>query len=416
MWSLSFWVIGNTPTGVVDMGTTPFGPNQPNILLHATALNDLLQDSAIRRTGRRGDALALLLVPLLMAVSGRFAKKRSLFLFWIAGTAGILALGLATLFKMNVLVAAVTTATLWTAATVVELARRHTQELVARQRLRSTMALYFSPRVLDDVLANPGSLEPKNVEITVLLTDLRNSTPLAERLGAEGMLRLLNRVFEVQTRAAFAEDGSLERPVGDQFLAYWNAPEPQPDATDRALRAALAMIEWLEDLRTRLEPQIAELFGYGVGLHAGSALMGNVGSAPFFHYGLVGDLINATARIEGLTKHYGVPLIITREVYARLSAPPPARVLDHVIVKGKSTPLELLEVRHQSNAARFSEIAADYDAAFACYQGGDFAAAVERFRKCSAEDRPSALLAERARVLAAHPPPDWSGVFRMEDK
>ena len=176
------------------------------------------------------------------------------------------------------------------------------------------------------------------------------------------------------------------------------------------------MIDGLEDLRVTLEPQIAGLFGYGVGLHAGSALMGNIGSAPFFHYGLVGDLINATARIEGLTKHYGVPLIITREVYAKLSAPPPARVLDHVIVKGKSTPLELLEVRHRSNDAHFARIAESYEAAFACYRRGDFAAATVRFCKLAAEDRPSALLAERAQALAAHPPADWSGVFRMERK
>ena len=96
-----------------------------------------------------------------------------------------------------------------------------------RQRLRNTMGLYFSPRVLKDVLENPGRLEPKRVEITVLLTDCTNSTALAERLGTEGMLNLLNRIFTVENSAVFAEDGSMEKPVGDQFLAYWGAPDPQ---------------------------------------------------------------------------------------------------------------------------------------------------------------------------------------------
>src|SRR5204863_4342307 len=178
--------------------------------------------------------------------------------------------------------------------------------------------LYFSPRVLKDVLENPGSLEPKRVEITVLLTDLRNSTALAEQLGTEGMLELLNRIFTVENGAVFAEDGSLENPVGDQFLAYWGAPEAQANASDRALRAALALIDGLESLRETLEPPTRELFGYGVALHAGQSLIANIGSSQFFHYGVIGDLINATARVESLTKYYGVVGLATREVHDRL--------------------------------------------------------------------------------------------------
>ncbi len=408
--------IGNTATGIADLGSTSFGPNQPHVLLHATALNDLLQNAALRRTGRAGDALALLAVPLLLAAAGWCRGKRWLLLLWAAGIAGILALGLALIFRCGWVPATATTAALWTAAVIVELGRRHTLELAERQRIRSTMGLYFSPRVLDDVLENPGRLEPRQVEITALMTDLRNSTPLAEMLGADGMLALLNRVFAVETRAVFAEEGSLENPVGDQFLAYWGAPEPQPDAADRALRAACALIEGMRQLEATFEPRVRELFGYGVALHAGSALMGNIGSEQFFHYGLVGDLINATARVESLTKHYGVLLILTREAHAKLSAPPPARVLDRVIVKGRSTALELLEVPHPCSPVGFPEMAAHYAEAFALYQRGAFAEAATRFGVLAAADRPSALLAERCRAFAASPPADWTGIYRLDAK
>ena len=101
--------------------------------------------------------------------------------------------------RLNLVLPSVTTASLWTLATVLEIARRHTTELAQRQRLRNTMGLYFSPRVLEVVLANPGSMEPRRAEVTLLLTDLRNSTPLAERLGPKAMFELLNRVFEAQT-------------------------------------------------------------------------------------------------------------------------------------------------------------------------------------------------------------------------
>lgn len=183
-------LIGNTATGIADLGTTSFGPNQPHVLLHATALNDLVQDTAMRRTGRWADALALLAVLPLLAAAGWCRSKRHLLLLWLAGIAGILTAGFVLIFQCGWVAA---TAALWTAAVIVELGRRHTMELAARQRLRDTIGQYFSPRVLNDVLENPGRLEPRRVEIAALLTDLRNSTPLAELLGADGMLALLRR-------------------------------------------------------------------------------------------------------------------------------------------------------------------------------------------------------------------------------
>jgi adenylate cyclase len=406
----------NTTTGVADLGTTSFGPNQPQVLLHATALNDLLEDAPMRRTGRSSDALALLAVPVLVGVCGGRRHKRWLLLLWAMGCASIVSIGLALIFRFGWVPATVTTATLWTVAMVVELGRRHTLELAGRQRLRSTMGLYFSPRVLRDVLENPGRLEPKRVEITVLLTDLRNSTPLAELFGADHMLELLNRVFAVQTRAVFGEEGSLERPVGDQFLAYWGAPEPQPDAADRAMRAAFALVRGMRQLKETLELQVRELFGYGVALHAGSSLIGNIGSDQFFHYGLVGDLINAAARVESLTKYYGVLLIVTREFHDKLNAPPPVRTLDRVIVKGRTTVLDLLEVRHPFSPENFAEVAKRYGEAFALYQRGSFAEAACLFSALAPDDPPSRVLAARCTMFAGQAPGEWAGIFKMETK
>ena len=90
-------------------------------------------------------------------------------------------------------------------------------ERLERVKLRHTMGLYFSPRVLEAVLADPGSMDARKADVTLLLTDLRNSTPLAETLGPKGMFELLNRVFEVQTKAIMGEEGNLEHFLGDQF-------------------------------------------------------------------------------------------------------------------------------------------------------------------------------------------------------
>jgi CHASE2 domain-containing sensor protein len=177
--------VGYVATGSGDLGSTVFGSYEPKIYLHSTALNDLMQSRWLQRSGRFGDALWICSA-LLVLVGAHFCRSKwSLVLWWVLGVAGVLAVAGALLLRMNLVVPSVAAVSLWTLATVLEIARRHTSELAQRQRLRHTMGLYFSPRVLNDVLKNPGHLEPKRLEITVLLTDLRNSTALAELLGTD---------------------------------------------------------------------------------------------------------------------------------------------------------------------------------------------------------------------------------------
>ena len=153
-----------------------------------------------------------------------------LLIIWIVGVLVCCALSALLILKTGHVVGLMNAGAIWTLLTLVELGRRQSHEFIQRLKLRSTMSLYFSPHIMEHVLQNPGSMEPQQAEITVLLTDLRNSTSIAELLGPPGMFRLLNNVFETQTRAILAEDGSMEHFLGDQFLSYWGAPDAQPDA------------------------------------------------------------------------------------------------------------------------------------------------------------------------------------------
>ncbi len=408
--------LANASTGVADVGPTPFGPNEPLVLLHATALNDLMQDSAIFRAPRWADACAVLFLAVLGRLVGLCPRKRWLLVLWAMGVGGAGLFSLWLLWTPGVLVGTVTLGVLWTLGIVSELSCRHSDESAQRQHLRSSMGFYFPPRILEDVLANPGSLEPRRVEITVLLTDLRNSTPLAELLGAEGMLGLLNRIFSVENRAVFRQDGALEKPVGDQFLAYWGAPDPQPDAAQRAVSAALELIAGLDALKKTLPAEVRKLFGYGVSIHSGSALLANIGSEQFYHYGIVGDLINATARIEALTKVYGVRALITREVLDQLEPRPLSRLIDVVVVKGKSVPVELHEIRHFENERDFERRIVPYGDAYRLYRRGCFQEAAQGFALLAEEDGPSRLLRDRCARFLEEPPRNWTGVYEFESK
>ena len=153
-------------------------------------------------------------------------------------------------------------------------------------------------------------------------------------------------------------------------------------------------------------------------LHSGSALIGNKGSAQRLDYGLVGDLINAAARVESLTKYYGALFLITREAYTRLSQPPAVRLIDKVIVKGKTTALELLEVKHPHSPDHFDETLERYNEAFVEYERGNFVVAERMFAALGNEkqDKPSLLMAERCQELAADPPKNWNGIYHLTTK
>jgi adenylate cyclase len=291
-------------------------------------------------------------------------------------------------------------------------------ERLARLKLRTTMGLYFSPKVMEAVLSDPGSMEPREAHVTLLLTDLRNSTPLAEKLGPKGMFDLLNRVFEVETAAVMGEEGNLEHFLGDQFLSYWGAPQAQPDAADRALRAAFKLIDGMDRLRESLSPEIKELFGYGVALHSGLVLVGNKGSAQRLDYGLVGDTVNAAARLESLTKFYGVRFLVSGDFLAGLQAPPPTRRLDVVIVKGKTQPLELHEMTVGTPDEATRRFHAAYEQAFKAYEAGRFSEAVGLFERLAAErsDLASKVLYLRCCLLEQDPPPQWVPVWEMDRK
>ncbi len=291
-------------------------------------------------------------------------------------------------------------------------------ERLERMKLRHTMGLYFSPRVMEAVLSDPGSMKPRRADVVLLLTDLRNSTPLAETLGPQGMFELLNKVFEVQTNAIMAEEGNLEHFLGDQFLSYWGAPQKQPDAADRAERAAMALITAMEKLRATLSPEVQMLFGYGVALHSGSVLVGNKGSALRLDYGLVGDTVNEAARVEALTKYYGVRMIVTRDAFAQFSPQFKRRLLDRVIVKGKSEPVELYECENPCTPTDYSGLCARYKIAYDEYFFGRFAEAKKLFDALVVEfsDGASKTLSARCAELIAHPPAAWHGVWKMDAK
>ncbi|HME05630.1 MAG TPA: adenylate/guanylate cyclase domain-containing protein, partial [Bryobacteraceae bacterium] len=258
----SIVLLGSVATGGGDSGPTPFGVSEPLLELHATALNDLIQRLPLKEAPPLGNLGFTVLGLLLITLAGRWSPDLPRLLLSCAAVILIMVIaGAALLFKANIMVAGVTPALFMAAGVFGESGRRATLASFEKAQLRETLGRYFSPNVLKDVLKNPDSMQPREADLTVLLTDVRNFTTITERYGTKRMFDLLNEIFEVETKAVIESDGSMEHFVGDQFLAYWGAPQEQPDAADRALQSAERIINGLDKLHATLEPAVKELFG-----------------------------------------------------------------------------------------------------------------------------------------------------------
>lgn len=414
-------LVGPTAEIFHDVHNTPFTNPKPmgGPEIHLQILNAALHSEFPREQSRIASLLVLGMSGVVAAALCFLVRQPGRRLLSVAG----LSVGYAILAQMlfdraGAVVPLAVPLLVLVVSSLVVLAYDFVLERLERVKLRHTMGLYFSPRVLEAVLSDPGSMHPRRAEVVLLLTDLRNSTPLAEVLGPKGMFNLLNRVFEAQTNAIMSEEGNLEHFLGDQFLSYWGAPQPQPDAADRAERAAMKLITAMEKLRNTLTPEVQKLFGYGVALHSGSVLVGNKGSALRLDYGLVGDTVNEAARVEALTKYYGVRMIVTRDTFAQFKPQFTRRLLDRVIVKGKSEPVELYECENPCTPSNYADICRNYKLAYDEYFFGRFAEAQKQFEKLVQDfsDGPSKALAARCAELIAHPPANWHGIWKMDAK
>jgi class 3 adenylate cyclase/CHASE2 domain-containing sensor protein len=401
-----------------DQKATAFG-HQPGVMLHAQALSDFRQGLRIGRAGTAMDILMLCGVFGLALGSFRHVRTPGgLIGIAVVGFLALSATILILLWQWQWLVAGVSVLALWIVLNAGESIRRYLGERDSRRNAEAMMSLYFSPSVLEQVRKDPGSRKARMTEAVVVLSDLRNFSAISERCALEDVHDLLNRVFEIQCDAAMAEDGSLSNFAGDQFIAYWGAPRAQPDAADRAQRAVQEMIRRLEALRSDLKPEIRELFGYGFAMHRGRVLFGNKGSSRFLNYTIIGDTVNAVARMEALTKHYRVGLLASGEYCAGVTATAARRLIDRIVVKGKSRHLDLYQFADAGHDDSEWAPQKEFDAALSAYLRGEFGEARKAFAKLfkGMGDPVCAVLEARCVELMAQPRAHWEGAYPFQSK
>jgi adenylate cyclase len=214
-----------------------------------------------------------------------------------------------------------------------------------RDKLRVTMGKYMTEEVLQHVLAGEVELGGKTLEITILFCDLRGFTTFAEKRSAQELVGILNEYFTDMVDCVMGEGGVVDKYIGDNIMAVFGAPVSRPDDAMRAVRAALAMRAALEKLNRRFAERGIEPLRFGIGLHTGEVVAGNIGSARRMEYTVIGDAVNVASRLESKTKELSTDFLISDATRERLDASIDVEAIGEVNVKGRAQAVKIFKVR-----------------------------------------------------------------------
>jgi adenylate cyclase len=216
--------------------------------------------------------------------------------------------------------------------------------LEERELIRDTFGRFVSHDVAEAVLTGRVPLQGERRDVSILFQDIRGFTTLSEQLDPGVLLRLLNQFFTEVVAAVEAEGGVVKQFLGDGVMALFGAPQPYPDHAERAVRAALGIVQRLKGLNESLVEQGIQPLEIGVGIHSGAVVAGLIGPDNRVEYGVVGDAVNLASRVEALTREMQATILVSRNISAQLGT---AFVLGRtatMLVKGKSQPVEVFEV------------------------------------------------------------------------
>lgn len=307
--------------------------------------------------------------------------------------------------------------------TMINLIYGFLSESQTRKTIKGMFDQYVPPAHIDSMLDDPDnySFEGESKDLSVLFCDIRNFTTISEALSATELKKLMNDFFTPITQIIFENNGTIDKYVGDMVMAFWGAPLEDLNHRENAIKAALLMLEKVEELRPvfmeRGYPEVA----IGIGINSGMMNVGDMGSIYRRSYTVLGDAVNLSSRLEGLTKFYGIRLLVGEAAIKGLDGFL-FRLIDRVKVKGKVKAVDCYEpiCSIEKADSELRQRVAEYHKALDCYFAQDWDQA-EAILKSLQQSEPDTLLykvyLERIESLREQVlPEDWDGSYTHTSK
>jgi adenylate cyclase len=351
-------LVGATTPTLHDIFPTPFASQagMSGVEIHANTLETLLQDIPLRRTPPLLVAVVAVLAGAAAAFTATALRPLPAFGLVAAGVIAYLAVSHGAFAwgrYWTAVVPAPLTLLITYAATV---AKNFTRE----QREKRRLSRFFSPDVVAEIIRHrdDAKLAAGRRRMTVLFSDIRGFTSMSEKMEPEEVVTFLREYLTVMTEAVFKHGGTVDKYIGDAIMALYNVPLEAPDHARRAVRTALEFQERLHPLAERFAAKYGGRLACGVGIHTGDAVVGTIGSEQRLEYTAIGDTINLGSRLEGLTKEFNVPIIMSEATAAEVAGQFGTRDLGEVTVKGKAIPVKIYAVLGELAPAAGGEEAA----------------------------------------------------------
>jgi adenylate cyclase len=416
-------LIGAIATGTYDEKASPLDRSIPGVEIQATAIENLRRGQFVHPIGTGAAVMTTLLAAFLAAAATVVPRSVSLKLLLAALAAISLVAMAGALFSGQTIywlrLAAPLAALLL--VTVGGIAWSYVTEDRLRRQVLRQLAGYVSPAVAARVADDPRMLQPEKRDMTVMFTDIAGFTNISESLPSGRLADMMNYYLGEMAGVILAQDGTIDKFIGDAVMSFWNAPLDQPDHAASACRAALAMVERERQIQAELIRLCGSPVMTRIGINSGSMTVGDMGSEKKFNFTVLGDAVNLGSRLESANKLYGSRILLAQSTAELVRGTFLVRQLDVLRVSGKKQPIAVYELLADGEGdAPQRRRATDYESALRHYHAQRWDEAEELLQnmlEAFPDDAPAGALVERVKRLRAEPPPgDWDGVYIAKSK
>jgi adenylate cyclase len=418
-------LVGTTAPGLMDLRATPVNAIYPGVEVHANLIAGILDGAVKHRPAYLlgADVVLVLAAGLVMVFLMPLLSPFKATLVALLVTLALASINLAFWHMGNMVMPFANGAVLATLLYALNMSWGYFVESKTKRQLTGLFGQYVPPELVEEMSRDPEnySMAGRKAELTVLFSDVRGFTTISEGLQPDQLATLMNEYLGAMTEVIRGRRGTLDKYIGDAIMAFWGAPVEDPEHARHAVLAALEMQARLPALNAALAAKGWPTLKIGVGVNTGTMTVGDMGSPVRQSYTVMGDAVNLGSRLEGITKQYGVGIIVGEGTRVKLGDEFVLRELDRVRVKGKAEPVGIYEplgLKDQIPAATLERLR-QWETALRAYRAQDW-------------DRAEAALAELSRGEAhylydlyakriAHyrqEPPDaqWDGVTTFETK
>ncbi len=418
-------LVGTTAPGLNDLRATPVAAVYPGVEVHANLIAGALDGRIRHMPGYMVgvEFVVLAAAGLLLAMVLPLLTPLPSTLLTVAVLAAAVGLNLSLWEHANVVLPLAPTLLMIAALFALNMSYGFFVEARAKRQITRLFGQYVPPALVEVMSRHPErfSMQGESREMSVLFSDVRGFTTVSEGLDPRVLAQVMNEFLTALSQVIYNQRGTIDKYMGDSIMAFWGAPLPDPGHARNAVLAGLDMLAAMQALQPRFAARGWPALQVGVGVNTGRMTVGNMGSEIRVAYTVMGDSVNLASRLEGLTRQYGVGMLVGDATRAACEGVV-FREVDRVRVKGKREAVAVYEPlgREQDVDAGLAAEVAQWHAALAQYRAQQWEATREALSALQ-RSRPESILygefLRRVDVLRVQPPgADWDGAWTFDSK